>query len=101
MVMHRSREILALLLASMFLSCSSDRRTPQAESWADERPCARGCESNLWPRVIVGVSSPSMEQASAENLVRVRLRDERGVSLQGHLHGCPPAPGVVCSYSFF
>lgn len=67
----------------------------------DDRPCREGCESNLWPRLIIGIRAPQGSQDVAADLVRVRIRDDRGTVLEGNRFGCPDAGGIICTYSFF
>jgi len=45
--------------------------------------------------LIVGVLASPVEN------VRVRIRDVKGALFEGNREGCPEAPGIVCSYSFF
>ena len=95
----------AVLALVMIAACSSQRDAPGqgAGAWtvADERPCAAGCESNIWPRLVLGVEAPAPEDSDPATLVRATMRDEAGAVFEGHLHGCPEMAGVSCGYSFF
>ena len=64
--------------------------------------CANTCETDLWPRLIVGVIPPEGVTTPGEELVSVRGRYEDGRVRDGHERGCPEMPPqFVCSFSFF
>ena len=93
-----------VLLCSVMplVSCARSRGV-ESDELSASTPCKDdGCETNLWPRVIVGIVPPEGSEKDGAELVRARLRLEDGRLLEGHVHGCPDtAPGIRCTYSFF
>jgi len=101
---RRAAELTAGAIALALLPCSGQRPGPRQDGAAavvDDAPCHDGCESKLWPRLIVGVRAPPDWQGTAADLVHVRVRDDTGTVLEGNRYGCPDAGGIICTYSFF
>jgi hypothetical protein len=85
----RTTAVVLVVLVSILPSCANPPR------------CAPGCESNLWPRLIVGILPPTGGSSDGAKLVALRVRDTTGHVFDGIPHGCPNIAGVVCTYSFF
>lgn len=95
---QRMRDLgLALIVAS----CSSSA-TKHGQSTEDPSACQAGCESNLWPRVIINLLPP--EGFTGDEVQLASMRGKFGeFLLDGIAHGCPTdlPETLKCSYSFF
>jgi hypothetical protein len=101
------RSFLILAISLLFLDyfavviCAGEfGRNVSASLLSENTICAEGCESNIWPRVIVGVITEGAAEPG-EKLIRARIRFDDGSLQTGHLQGCPDTPSLVCTYSFF
>ena len=72
----------------------------EPQSDAGGSGCSSSCESNDWPRVILGIVDP--HDAGQEHLAvhGARVIDATGTSWPGVAGGCPSANGYVCSYAW-
>ena len=66
------------------------------------KPCKEGCETNMWPRIIVGVIPQENITLDIHELLQIRIMLGDGTIYEGHREGCPKLPeDIICTVSFF
>jgi len=97
------------LVAAIYIAgCSSTSRGPAPSSDGPApssndagAACSAGCESNIWPRIIVGIAPPKGFLGDEAHLANVS-GDFGGVIYQAAPHQCPELPETLrCSYALF
>lgn len=107
---------LGVFASVMLLLLACSQIGPEGNHPSSETPCRDGCESDVWPRLILGVIPPAGSTKDGSELVRARIRTTDGSVFDGNIHGCPnvdgiffdpnlqrytSARGILCTYSFF
>jgi hypothetical protein len=86
-------------LPLLLTDCDGNNKSRKADN-SDE--CKSDCESNLWPRLIVGIIPPEGVEVDGSELVNVSVVYPDGENVDGIVHGCPVLPeGIFCTFSFF